>query len=565
MIGTRQWLKAGRRIRRQGNRRPLLTTFLAGGAGLLVLALLAGLCTWLIEDGGGDARPRSAVNQAPFEAAIATLASAPEARYQSTVAGMGTVDVRVTSSGAMVGSVTDDGHLFQLLRAGGRLYLKPPASGLPDTTNSAETAAVSGKWLTGHLVDDLLGSLPSRFVPPQRLASVLTGGFGPSQSFVSPPVNGVPVLAAETRFGVLYVAQNRPYRIVRLAPASRPAPTTHPAVFTPVLPSKSPTRPTVAVHRASYRHSLPNAPPSGPGSEIETSTDTAGMDFPAEQPADVRNTDSQLQSDIRELSTAIDSDLNFNLQGKGSLQCGDAGCVVTVTVTNTAGTSSSGTRITGGKVTANLTASITIGGEPAGNCSNVGPLPLNGAGDISCSDLGAAGVYASVAAAKKAAAEEQSVAEGGVPVPYYIDWAGEYYVYATAQVDVEKLVEEEEGRGAAENAVKIYKAPQRGMTKKLLDEGFLPEDFPGDQKINSFPDGKAYFGLQDQGREIALDYASRAGGYDPNVIEIRIPAQDFVRYFESYVGSYDGIPAAEVAIPNTDFNILNRYPRNLVQ
>jgi hypothetical protein len=40
--------------------------------------------------------------------------------------------------------------------------------------------------------------------------------------------------------------------------------------------------------------------------------------------------------------------------------------------------------------------------------------------------------------------------------------------------------------------------------------------------------------MQDEGRQIALDYASR-GGYDSNVIEVQIPRADFDKYFAKYV------------------------------
>ncbi|WP_053170603.1 polymorphic toxin-type HINT domain-containing protein [Streptomyces sp. SBT349] len=110
--------------------------------------------------------------------------------------------------------------------------------------------------------------------------------------------------------------------------------------------------------------------------------------------------------------------------------------------------------------------------------------------------------------------------------------------------------------------VSIYKAPSRGTTQRLLEDGFDPADFPG--AGNGYPDGRAYFGLQDEGREIALDYASR-GGYDSAVIRVRIPEADFGRYFSSYVGSHNGVPGVEVAIPNAQFEILNRYPRELIE
>ena len=99
------------------------------------------------------------------------------------------------------------------------------------------------------------------------------------------------------------------------------------------------------------------------------------------------------------------------------------------------------------------------------------------------------------------------------------------------------------------------------MTDTLLKDGFKASDFPGSG--NGYPDGRAYFGLADDGKTIALDYASR-GGYDGGVVEIRIPKADFDQHFSQYVGAHNGVPGTEVAIPNTAFDTLNQYPRSLV-
>ncbi|WP_405817976.1 ligand-binding protein [Streptomyces sp. NBC_01390] len=105
--------------------------------------------------------------------------------------------------------------------------------------------------------------------------------------------------------------------------------------------------------------------------------------------------------------------------------------------------------------------------------------------------------------------------------------------------------------------VYIYKAPYKGQTKKIKEEGFKPEDYPGSKGQN--PDGAAYFGLGDRGLGIAEDYAGR-GAYDGTVLEIKIPRADFDQYFEKFVGSYDGTPRAEVGIPKEMFGLLNSYP-----
>jgi len=491
--------------------------------------VLSGLITSAVTDGRGHSRSHSALSREPFAAAIAALASASEVHYRSDVTDVGEVDARATSNGELVATVTTDGQAYSLLKVGGKLYLRPPDSGLPGVTNPAQTAALKNKWLTGGIIEAPLASLATQFLPPQRLASLLAGGLVTAEAASAAPIAGVRVLAAQTRFGVLYVTEERPYRVVRLAPA--------------VTPSLTPPE-----RHASYS---PTASPAPKG----------GTDFPADGPADTASTYRTLQTYVRQLSTAVNSDLHFNLQGSGNLQCSGAGCTVSVVVTNSISTTSPDVSITGSQITAQLSATVTVGGEPAGGCTSSGSLPVNRAGTISCVDPAAGPVFTSVQAAKKAAAEAQSAAQGGVLVPYYIPFAGQYYVYATAQVDTTKLVKDIDRE--ADESARTYKAPPRGATDRLLRNGFDPVEFPGDPTSNTYPDGKAYFGLEDRGLTIALDYASR-GAYDSQVIKVEIPRAEFELYFGRYVQAYDGVPRAEVAIPNTEFGALNRYPRSRV-
>jgi hypothetical protein len=109
--------------------------------------------------------------------------------------------------------------------------------------------------------------------------------------------------------------------------------------------------------------------------------------------------------------------------------------------------------------------------------------------------------------------------------------------------------------------VSIYKAATSGMTDDIMENGFNPVHFPGSG--NGYPDGRAYFGLHDIGKEIALDYASR-GGYDNAVIHIRIPKAEFEQNFGRFVGKHNGVPNSEVSIPKEMFDQLNSYPRELI-
>ncbi|GAA4074731.1 RHS repeat-associated core domain-containing protein [Streptomyces shaanxiensis] len=105
--------------------------------------------------------------------------------------------------------------------------------------------------------------------------------------------------------------------------------------------------------------------------------------------------------------------------------------------------------------------------------------------------------------------------------------------------------------------VYIYKAPYKGGTKKIKEEGFKPEDYPG--RTGQNPDGAAYFGLGDDGLDIARDYAGR-GSYDGTVVEIKIPRADFDKHFDKFVGSHNGVPRVELGIPKEMFGLLNSYP-----
>jgi len=210
--------------------------------GAVVLALIAGLAAWLGGVGrSGPAAPVAAARTAPFADALSVLAAKPEVRYEDTVPGLGTVDVKVTAHDELVGTLTEDGTAYGLLRVTGRLYVKAPSSSLSGAGNTAETSALSGKWLTGQSVDALLGSGLSQFVPPEQLSAQLTTALGDAPTLpvsTSSSSAGSSVIAADTTLGVLYVSATTPYHVVsssRRAPAQRRRPP-HPARGPPSLP-----------------------------------------------------------------------------------------------------------------------------------------------------------------------------------------------------------------------------------------------------------------------------------------------------------------------------------------
>ncbi|WP_156753515.1 polymorphic toxin-type HINT domain-containing protein [Actinokineospora pegani] len=103
--------------------------------------------------------------------------------------------------------------------------------------------------------------------------------------------------------------------------------------------------------------------------------------------------------------------------------------------------------------------------------------------------------------------------------------------------------------------VNIYKAAQKGMTEKILRDGFQPEDFPRGNGM----DGKAYFGVEKSGKDIALKYASH-GTYDDEIIQVTIPKDVYDAQFLAHQYKYEGREGQyEVSIPQELFPILNQY------
>ncbi|WP_194910914.1 hypothetical protein [Catenulispora rubra] len=448
---------------------------LASGIGALALAVLAaatilpGLSTHHGATGSAPtpAVPKlhPAVSRAPFMAALNTLAAAPEVHYRSTVDG-DPIDIRVTSHGESVGTITDSGAAISLLDVAGKLYIKPPASGLPGVTNKAQQAAVSGKWLTGKDVDTLLGDRLAPFVPPGQLADRLAQALAasndlPSDSDPGTVVDGVRVLTAKTSLGTLSVSRDVPYRLVSLGDgASSPPP-----------PSGGSTTAAAAAFTWTGRQAPDTSFPTDPANEPDA-------------------TDNEILDDTKQLKTAVNGDLQFKLQGNGQISCNAGGCQVSVTVSNTIDPTTANAKITGGQIAAELHADVSIEGEPAGSCDSSGQLPLNGTATMGCSDPGAGGVFTSVDAEKKAAAEAQSRAENGAEVPYYVRFNGEYYVYATAQVSVDQLVQDEENQQADDKQENPCSTAASCSASRLVgpDGKLLANPDPIANKLKSYVD-----------------------------------------------------------------------------
>jgi hypothetical protein len=106
--------------------------------------------------------------------------------------------------------------------------------------------------------------------------------------------------------------------------------------------------------------------------------------------------------------------------------------------------------------------------------------------------------------------------------------------------------------------VTIYKAAQRGKGQKIVEQGFLPSDFPS---CPPNADGKCYFAAPNS-RSLAEEYQRY---YKDGILEVIIDLNTYDLYFRDLEKPYQGGEQFELPIPHELFPILNQFPRTLKQ
>ncbi|AJC60612.1 hypothetical protein [Streptomyces sp. 769] len=411
---------------------------LFGSVGALVLALVAGVLLW--NNTSGSRQPAAAKqNLEPFQQALAELAAAPGLQYKdSSSAGLSKRDITVTASGSRYGTTGYGSGLDRaILHVGGKTFTRRQDS--PGATDSNKWAAGDG---SSGSADDVVKRTPS----PAVLAMLLSGLLGDMADAPSPgasvqrpaTVNGTAALAADTPAGRLLITAQKPYRVLRLEPYGPSRSTGG---------STAGTRPLSAAMRpmaARDSREDPSQTPTVTEGPLAGS-DSQGMDLTPVTGDAVEPMFSNLEKQTKELSDATDSGISLALNGSGTVKCSSGGCTANSGFVGQI-TTSAKSRLTGGQVTAVMTASFSIDGRSAGRCtSSPSSFAVAGAtvsGDLSCSDPGAGPVFASVEAQKKADAQARSRANGGRPVQYRIPYNAQWLITARAlaTVEVQKLV-----------------------------------------------------------------------------------------------------------------------------
>lgn len=399
---------------RAGARAALRTRLGQAGAAIAVtsaLALAAGLLTWTALAPVG---PPTAGDSQPFDAALEALVYAPVVSYQTATGnGKGQVDVQVTASGDLIGTISEGGQAYQLLQLGGQFYLRASAAAL-GLQGSLDGTVLGGHWLTGQQAERTVGWSASQFPSPSTLAIQLASALGNSPSYrPGSDVDGVPVLAATTSLGTLYVARQPPYRVVSLVPAETTSPATSAASAASSAAPGGPERAVTLMARLSPARGAADPP----------------VEYLPASASSVESIDDALAGEAQQAATAIDLDVTAGMTGSVAGNCSDSGCEAvdseTVSVASSSGSTASAS------VTATMVADFTVDGIPAGSCENTVSLPADGTGEIDCSDPSAGSVYSSEDALKQAEAEAAGEAAGQTSGTYTVQTGVQDYVYAT--------------------------------------------------------------------------------------------------------------------------------------
>lgn len=179
-------------------------------------------------------------------------------------------------------------------------------------------------------------------------------------------------------------------------------------------------------------------------------TPAGQFDLDPMSPTAVDQTYQDLVDDTRQLAKAVDTSVQGTLQGQASVSCSAAGCLVGATV-RLDFTTGANTRVTGGTATAEMNATVSVDGLPAGGCTDTSTFAALGTGVFSCDAASAGPVFAEALEQARLLAEARA-APGSIYY-YRVPYSARAEILVEAQVDVERQVQQlEQERDAANRA-----------------------------------------------------------------------------------------------------------------
>lgn len=271
-------------------------------------------------------------------AAVADLAADPVVSYDGTLPGSATAgDVKLTVSrgGSVSGSVDLDGKKVKVYVADGTTLVnadKSYWSGKAGATSKA--AQYAGKWVKVDGADSV-GFDPADVLKPAGIAQRLKGTLSSVGTPAPDKVGDTDALKIPVVGGDIYITNKAPWRILKI--------------------------------------DVPGLLSAG----NEGAATGKGMELTHLDPKAVDGFYDDLKGE--DLSSALDSGVNFLQSGSGNLDCKTGGyCTASVSFT-TSTTSSSG-----GKVTAQLNVTMTASGLPTKKCSATKSVSTSGSDKMSC-------------------------------------------------------------------------------------------------------------------------------------------------------------------------------------
>lgn len=437
---------------------------LPAGILTLVIAVIAVAVLNSGSSSGSDGSPTVASDLQPFREAVDDLAKAPGLQYKDTSAfGITENTLTVTAAGSTYGTTSsgpsDNGR--GVLRIGGTKFTRWQVDPAPRNRPAAGEKAPPSEWTVG--LDDgstLTDEALARALPPPKLAAVLDKALADLEK--SPPpaansskswdksgkrtlnVNGTPALGIDTSAGRLLVTKQKPHRALRLEPYD------------------------LREDIADMRDQLENGETPTAPRKVTTgplaSGGAEGMDLtPVLADAADKMFDTLVEY-ADQLQDATDHGINFTMDGAGEMDCSPKGCTATQSFTGDVSSIARKERVTKGEVSAVMSATFSIDGKPAGECTSPQrTFPVRGnnvSGTLKCSNPGAGPLYASVAARVQAQAQaDADRCRCKVRLTYPVRANTLIDARALAKVEAKKLADQAKAERTAADCAKPHSFP----------------------------------------------------------------------------------------------------------
>ncbi|MFJ9186455.1 HNH/endonuclease VII fold putative polymorphic toxin [Streptomyces anulatus] len=433
-------------------------------AGILTLVIAVIAAAVLNSGSSSDGSPTAARDLRPFREAVDDLAKAPGLQYKDSSAfGITENTLTVTAAGSTYGT-TNSGpsdHARDVLRIGGKKFTRWQVDPAPRNRPAAGEKAPPSEWSVG--LDDgstLTDEALARTLPPPKLAAVLDKALADLEK--SPPpaansskgsdtsgqhklnVNGTPALGIDTSAGRLLVTKQKPHRALRLEPYDL--------------------REDIADMRDQLENGeTPTAPRKVTIGPLAAG-DAEGMDLtPVLADAADKMFDTLVEY-ADQLENATDQGISFTLDNAGEMDCSPKGCTATQSFTGNVSSIARKERVTKGEVSAVMSATFSIDGKPAGECTSPQrTFPVRGnnvSGTLKCSNPGAGPLYASVAARVQAQAQADADRCGcKVRLTYPVRANTLIDARALAKVEAKKLADQAKAERTAADCAKPHSFP----------------------------------------------------------------------------------------------------------